>query len=151
MLEKMNKQLGLTNIEIDDFLKKKCSNYIGVFSPDTLSLKSQQIGSLVCNLSDSNQIGSHFIAIINQKDRVLYVDSFGIKCEIPKIRRVLNSLSKPIFFNNEIIQDINSSYCGFFVILFCLYFDKQRSFPLTFSTKLKENDKVCTQWIVELK
>ena len=133
------------------FLKQHCDSYIGIFSPDTLPESHIHTGCLVCNLSNSNTLGSHFVSIIMQTDRVLYIDSFGVPCENEEIQSFLSAQTRPVFYNSTMIQDINSSFCGFFCILFCLYFDRKTPFRLLFYSKLIQNDLLCVQLINRLR
>lgn len=142
--------LGITNIYIEKVLKLKCNNFIGVFSPDTLPYPNKNMyGSIVCNLSNSDKLGSHFIFILIKDQLILYIDPFGVPCSIDKINVFLNRLSsgRKIHFNSTMIQDISSSYCGFFCILFAIYFDKQRSHHLKFYINPKMNDSLCLKYI----
>lgn len=144
-------EFGITNIFIDSFLRENCMHFIGVFAPDTLPKTVKRKGSLVCNLSDSSMIGSHFITIILQPERVLYIDSFGTKCENNQISLFMKSFRRPIFYNVNMIQDIGSHFCGFFCILFCMYYDKKRLYALRFYQDLKKNDALCVDLINDLK
>lgn len=143
-------ELGLTNMYIDQVLKKACSNYKGVFSSNNLPKRVFDTGCLVCNLSESSQIGSHFITIIIDKDKVSYLDSFGIRCENDEIRYFLRMQNKPIMFNNTMIQSLQSNFCGFFCIMFCIYYGNKFIFPLVFSNNLNKNDEICMSYISKM-
>lgn len=143
--------IGLSNTFIDRFLKKECENYLGIFAPDTLPSQLMKNGTLVCNLSNSNQMGSHFITIVIQERQVLYIDSFGVPCENADIKRFLDFQKKPIKHNETMIQDLASDFCGFFCILFCMYYDVSRNEPLLFFSDLSKNDNHCIRLILLLK
>lgn len=143
-------ELGVTNIYISKVLKKTCSNFIGVFSPDTLPTIIPKKGSIVCNLSNSDEIGSHFITIILQNARVLYIDSFGVPCENNDVSSFLSQCQKPVFYNTQMLQDVFSPFCGFYCILFCMYYDRERSFPLNFYSDQKLNDALCIRLIIKM-
>lgn len=147
LLSTFSKTVGLNSIEIDRFLTKYCSQYIGIFASNTLPVAENLEGCLICNLSNSNTIGSHYITIIIQTSQVLYIDSFGTRSEIDDISLFLSSLKKPVLYNTLMIQDLDSSYCGMYAIMFCLYFSKKPPFKLRFSDNLERNDNKCIKYI----
>ena len=75
--------------------------------------------SLIFNLENSDQSGSHWVSLSRKNNNIFIFDSFGIG-------DILNNLYK-IYKNYNIItniyrmQDINSNLCGLFCVLFCLY------------------------------
>lgn len=154
MLEKLQSgftnTFGLSNIKMDSFLRQHCSAYQGIFAPDTLPKKHISEGNIICNLSNSDSMGSHYITIIIGSSNVLYIDTFGTLSENDEINNFLLSLKKPIFFNNMMIQHLESSYCGFYAILFCMYFSEQQDFKIKFSNNLRENDLMCIEYIKKL-
>ena len=137
---------------IEQLLNKYCKTFRGVFSADNLDkqLKKIDVFCIVCNLSNSDAPGSHFITIIAKKDHVSYIDSLGDVCYIPSILSFLNSLKKPIMFNSKKVQHPSSIMCGVFCIMYCLYFDREQTFVLTFSNDLAKNDKICSRYVVGL-
>ena len=70
-------------------------------------------------MHNSNQPGSHWIALQRSNNEIFIFDSFGIG-HIPKnIHKIYEKFN--IITNIYIIQDVNSNLCGLFCILFCLY------------------------------
>ena len=69
---------GLSNIFLNNYIRPRCKNFIGVFSSDDLqSVPPTLPCCLIVNLSKRNQKGSHFIAMcINKKNQLYYFDSF---------------------------------------------------------------------------
>ena len=139
--------IGLTSAYIEKFLQMYCRNFHGIFSPDTLPIQTVGPGTLVCNLSNSDLPGSHFISIIIRDSEVLYIDPFGTPCENELISNFMKLMKKPIKYNSSMVQALSSSFCGFFCILFCLYYDQKRSFQLMFYEDLRKNDLKCVQLI----
>ena len=150
-MSKYSEDLGVTSTYIDSFLNTECSNFLGVYSPDTLPQNLKSKGTLVCNLSNSNLIGSHFITIVVQPQSITYIDSYGVPSENPLINAFMQRLDRPIRYNSTMIQSLASAFCGFFCILFCLYFDKKRSTPLRFYADLAKNDVLCINLINTLR
>ena len=92
--------------------------FSGVFSKDQIPLIENN-KSLIFNLENSGQKGSHWLSLARKNDDIFIFDSFGIG-DIPinlyKIYKIYN-----IITNIYRMQDINSNLCGMFCVLFCLY------------------------------
>ena len=111
------KNYPLSNIFINNLLKdeKSC---LSTFSKDELPLIEDN-KSLIFNLQNSNQTGSHWIALSRKNNNIFIFDSFGIG-HIPKnIYDIYKNFN--IVINIYRIQHINSNLCGLFCVLFCLY------------------------------
>ena len=143
---------GVSNHFIDSILRPLHIGFHGVFSANTIptQLLRCEAFSVICNLSNVNERGSHFVAIIVEPKRVLYLDSLGLPCIVLEINNFLRRLKKPVFYNSRQIQDFKSKYCGFYCILFVLHFHKP-SIPLMFESEdLVANDLSCIRKITEL-
>jgi hypothetical protein len=142
---------GVTNKYIDSILFKHCKHFCGTFSSDNIpnNLKNVDNFSIVCNLANEREAGTHFVCIISKSDYVLYIDTFGLPCYVNSIREFLHALGKPIFFNDKAVQAVYSNFCGFFCILFVLHFDESKHGrrKIIFSQNLFENDAVCIREI----
>ena len=111
------KNYSLSNIFINNLLKDEKS-YLGTFSKDEIPLIKNN-KSLIFNLQNSNQTGSHWIALSRKDNNIFVFHSFGIG-HIPKnIYDIYKNFN--ITTNIYRIQHINSNLCGLFCILFCLY------------------------------
>lgn len=143
---------GISNHEISSILNPACKGFAGVFSADTIpsSLVAQKNFSIVCNLSKAGKPGSHFVTLIDRERYILYIDSLGLPCVTPTIKHFLEKKKKPVFYNKTQIQHLSSKFCGFFCILFVLYFDREWEEPLIFSKNLLRNDRVCIKKILEI-
>ena len=120
--EKLNNKdlYPISNFKINEILKDD-NNYIGTFSKDNVPiLKNNQ--STIVNLADSNDIGTHWIAMRFVDSKLFYFDSYGIpfiadiiKKQYKKIINIyciqmnaVNSVScslQQIFKMNQIILD----------------------------------------------
>lgn len=140
---------GLTNIYINHILNRTCTKFRGVFSCDNIneSILNYSQSSFVCNLSAESSLGSHFVTIIVQKSRILYLDSLGMSCTNPDIINFIIRFEKPIFYNVTQIQSYSSIFCGFYSIYFCLHYDKYNHDDYAFSNILHDNDDACIQLI----
>ena len=105
----------LSNIFINNLLKNE-ESYLNTFSKDEIPLIENK--SLIFNLQNSNQIGSHWLSL-SRNNNIFIFDSFGIG-HIPKnIYEIYKDFN--IITNIYRIQHINSNLCGLFCVLFCLY------------------------------
>ena len=109
----------LTNIEIEKILNKKKIKINGIFMRDELKNFNKK-GFYIINLDKSTSTGTHW-CVIYKNDKTFYFDSYGF----PPPEEIQNII-KPYIFSNKNIQDINSSSCGYYVILFILYFNKNK-------------------------
>ena len=106
-----------SNIFINNLLKNEKS-YLITFSKDEIPLIENN-KSLIFNLQNSNQPGSHWISLSRNNNNIFIFDSFGIG-HIPKnTYKIYKNFN--IITNIYRIQDINSNLCGLFCILFYLY------------------------------
>ena len=111
------KNYPLSNIFINNLLKN-FKNFEGCYSKDQISLIENN-KSLIFNLQNSNEPGSHWVSLSRKNNNIFIFDSFGVG-------RIPNNLYK-IYKNCNIIanlyriQDIDSNLCGMFYFLFCLY------------------------------
>ena len=113
----------LSNIFINDLLKDN-KNFSGCFSKDRIILLNNN-KSLIYNLQNSKQTGSHWCSITRRNSIIYVFDSFGIG-EIPsEIYKIYKKFK--IITNIYQIQHISSILCGFYSILFILYDVKNKN------------------------
>ena len=111
------KNYPLRNIFINNVLKN-LKNFEGCYSKDQIPLIENN-KSLIFNLENSYQTGSHWVGLSRQNNNIFIFDSFGIG-DIPnKLYKIYKNYN--IIENIYRIQDIHSSLCGMFCVLFCLY------------------------------
>ena len=106
----------LSNIFINDLLKDN-KNFSGCFSKDKIILLDDN-KSLIYNLQNSDQNGSHWCSIARRNNTIFIFDSFGIG-EIP-------SEIYKIYKDFKIITNIYIQY-GLYSILFILYDIKNKN------------------------
>lgn len=150
------KEVGLTNIYLDKILIKRCSDYVGIYSSNNIPL---QVGegrkkySLICNLSEEGESGSHFITILVMGGRWLYyLDSLGLPCLSQHIMKWMTKQKLPIFHNSVAIQSANSLLCGYYCMLYVLLYDSNTKSPITaqFSKDYEDNDKKCVEYLISV-
>ena len=124
------KNYPLSNLFIKNLLKDN-KNFEGCFSKDKIFLLDNN-KSLIDNLQNSNQNGSHWCSITRRNNTIYVFDSFGIG-EIPsKIYEIYNKFK--IVTNIYQIQHIKSILCGLYSILFILYDVKNKNDFINFLT-----------------
>ena len=149
---------GITNNYIEQFLRSVTKNFIGVFSANNLpkNLTKTENFTLICNHDKVGEAGSHFITILHCGFCILYIDSMGQPCRIGSIQNFMWSFQLPVFYNSRQLQSINSSFCGFYCILYVLYFDQlfnsiAQPSKLVFNlNELLSNDMLCIKQITKL-
>ena len=111
------KNYPLSNIFINNLLKN-FKDFEGCYSKDQIPLIENN-KSLISNLQNSDQKGSHWVSLSRKNNNIFIFDSFGIG-DIPnKLYKIYKNYN--IITNIYRIQDINSNLCGMFSVLFCLY------------------------------
>ena len=128
----------LSNIFINNLLKDEKS-YLNTFSKDEIPLIENN-KSLIFNLQNSDQAGSHWLSISRKNNNIFIFDSFGI-AYIPKnIYEIYKNFN--IITNIYRIQDINSNLCGLFCVLFCLYKVNSKNKFIEFLNLFTVNDYI---------
>ena len=96
--------------------------------------------SLIFNLQNSNEKGSHWIFLSRKNINIFIFDSFGIG-HIPKnIYDIYKNFD--IITNIYRIQHINSNLCGLFYALFCLYNANGKNKFIEFLNLFNVNDYI---------
>ena len=101
--------------------------------------------SLIYNLQNSNQKGSHWCSISRRNNTIYVFDSFGIGEIIPRIYKIYKKFR--IITNLYQIQDITSILCGLFSVLFILYDVKNKNDFISFLTLFHKNDFIKNELI----
>ena len=125
----------MSNIFINNLLKEY-KNFISC-SKDQVKLIGDN-KSIIINLQNSNEPGSHWIALKRVKNTIFIFDSFGIGYLPMAIFKVYKNFK--IITNIYRIQDISSNLCGMFSALFILYDIKSKNDFIKFLTLFNSND-----------
>ena len=126
----------MSNIFINNLLKDN-KNFKGCFSKDQISLIENN-NSMIINLNNSNEPGSHWIALKRVKNTIFVFDSFGIGYLPMTIFKVHKNFK--IITNIYQIQHISSNLCGMFCVLFILFDIKNKDNFIKFLTLFNSSD-----------
>ena len=144
-------QNGISNIYIDHLMDKISYSFRGTFSADNIPKFEDRFFSLIINLSNEGQIGSHFIALFITDNEIIYFDSFGSLRINAVIEDYLKSYRKPILYTQNQIQHLFSSHCGFFCISFIICMENmiplETFFKMFYKKELYLNDFICVDII----
>ena len=146
--------MGLRSDYLQDLTEAHVKNFKNVLPCDyfkNAKLKSNE--SYICNLSDSNSKGSHYVAIRIRKDEVIYFDSYGLHCWNKDILEKISQIGfAQITYCTKCVQSLFSNFCGFFCLAFLLYTEKhsvEDFFNLFDMNNLEKNDNICINIIKE--
>ena len=133
---------GLSNYFLMDILNKLVT-FNGVFSIDNIpsSVLLKKHYAFICNLSRANEKGSHFITVIKKNNTITIHDSLALN-HYPNLKLGNEQL---IYKYHNPIQEITSSFCGFYCIYFVLTNLVSNKSVLTpfLKTQLHKNDEIC--------
>ena len=126
-------------------------SFRGTFSANNIPKFKDNFFSLIVNLSNEGETGTHFIAIFITENKILYFDSLGSLQINPNIKHYLETYKKPISYDQKQIQHLLSSHCGFFCIAFIICVENMiqtKNFLKIFhKRKLYLNDFICVKII----
>lgn len=124
--------------------------YGGVFSKDKLPRLQEKFYFI--NLADDKDLGSHWTLIWNVGDRSIYFDSFGLSPPNQVLMR-MDATGKDIVHNDEIIQALNSTNCGYYTIYVVQLLLAGHSFEEIlshFTEKRAQNEDWIEEWFKPL-
>ena len=111
------KNYPLSNISINNLLKN-FKNFEGCYSKDQIPLIENN-KFLIFNLQNSDQKGSHWVALSRKNNNIFIFDSFGVGHIPNNLYKIYKNYN--IITNVYRIQHLDSNRCGMFCVLFCLY------------------------------
>lgn len=137
---------ALSSLQVQNYLRLLEVNGEVVMINDLNILAPGQF--TVVNIDPTpNGEGTHWTAIVVNKSRLLYFDSFGAPPPV-KIVTLARNAGLPILWNNFIIQDFNSDACGYYCVLFLWAMKTKQSvasynaFINTFYDDTQQNERI---------
>ena len=135
----------MNNYEIENILIYN-KNFLGCYASDQIDILPKTLPkSLIINTANSDTDGEHWVALVLQKKRCFYFDSFGLPIMNKNILHFLQKYKK-VMYSDICIQDINSVKCGKFCIGFIKYVNSKKSYNDFISkfdfVKLYKNDEI---------
>ena len=129
--------MGTTNIEIEEIVKKlNISNFRGVIMRDEFiklkpSLKKE---SIIYNLQDSNDLGSHWCAIFKNDNNFFHFCPFGGN---PSKEAIEYAMPNKIYTHDYRIQEYDDKNCAEWCLLFIYLMNKNLTYSdvILFLTK----------------
>ena len=127
-------------------------NFLGCFPLDELPYFPQRLpATLIVNTDISTQNGKHWLALLLDKDKCLYFDSFGLPIVEELLLKYLEPHYNVVTYSDVCIQHFKSNKCGKFCILFVKHVNSKTTyekFLYSFNHhNLKENDFIVEQWL----
>jgi len=145
-------------IDIMNHLKTKRNKikFHGCFYKDQMP-ENNLLGEYIVNLDSShkNRGGTHWCALIVDRNFTLFMDPFGLP-PANEIKEFIQKRVKAYYWNNEIIQNIDSILCGYYCIG-CIYASMTRNrlqsvqdWINMFKDNTEYNDKILQKYINRL-
>jgi len=145
--------------ELFDLYNVKCK---GIHLKDSLP-KRAKAGFYIYNLDSKkhpvqqNSLGTHWTCSVGTKDAVFYFDSYGVICPT-EIAKFLKQKYGKFYYNNYIIQDLNSDNCGYFCLGMSIFIkDNQQKYRnmlqccneyiMLFDDDAKKNDIILRKFL----
>ncbi len=90
-------------------------------------------GGYVINLADSDSMGTHWVSFwiddAKKNDAIIYFDSFGISPPL-EVRDALKKIALKMLVSDKQIQNVNSGWCGIYVMFFIWFMQQHSKKPL---------------------
>jgi len=113
--------------------------YAGCFPSDALNLPSRYPSAAVINTDESDQPGTHWVAVyMKSPSTVYYFDSYGID-PVANVEAFLSRFAHRTE-NSCIIQSVNSYVCGHYCIFFLIHCCRGFSYEQIMSILLNQNN-----------
>ena len=117
----------MNNYEIENILIYN-NKILGCYASDQIDILPKTLPkSLIINTANSDTDGEHWVALVLQKKRCFYFDSFGLPIMNKNILHFLQKYKK-VMYSDICIQDSNSEKCGKFCIAFIKYVQSRNSY-----------------------
>ena len=124
-------------------------NFLGCFASDQLPLSipiNSFPKSMIINTANAGSRGEHWVAIVLQKKRCFYFDSFGLPILNASILKFVGERYNKVTYTDVCIQNVFSDFCGKFCIGFINHVHSKYSYHTFINqfdfVKLYKNDAI---------
>ena len=122
----INRNIALTNFDIMIICKKlNIQNFKGVFMRDEIKGKASNNESIILNLDESRNSGTHWVSLAVKNKICYYFDSYGF-CPPDEIKSYCDGLE--CYFSSYRVQKPNELICGHYSVYMLYLLDKGISF-----------------------
>lgn len=123
-------------------------DFLGTFSSDNIEMPTRFPASMVVNLDESSQPGSHWVAVyVKSPTEVMHFDSYAQDPE-GNIKEFLKHFEN-VTINPFVVQSVLSNVCAAYCIYFIFKMSKGMTYPqLLFTLINKPNMDVYVRWFV---
>ena len=128
----------LTNLYIEKVLKN-VKGFLGVYSSNNAIHLQNPGESIIINFDKVGERGSHFIAIFLTSNELLFFDSLNYPIIPLSLSQYLSEYKK-IKDLSKSLQSFESTYCGFYCMLFIICNVLNKKYLIRILGKMKEND-----------
>ena len=141
----------LSNLYIEEILKH-VNRFLGVFSSDN-AIKMRKAGEcLIINFDKQGEPGSHFVSLyMKSNNHCIYFDPLNLPIIPIEIYNYLSNRDFNITNCSLDIQSFESTYCGFYCMLFIICnkisFKYWVSTVKKFKSRSKKNDSKCIKYL----
>lgn len=125
--------------------------FLGAVARDELPSQPPFPSCFIINTDPRNKPGEHWLAVYYSKNGFVdFFDSYGNSPDYFGLDGYIFKTSRGCDFNKKRLQG-DSSYCGFYCILFLFYKARgdENLFFRQFSSKLSQNDRIITNFLVK--
>ena len=105
-----------SNFDLEDKINQVGIPLNGIYNKDNLPL-SLKDGNYILNLDSVEGDGTHWCAFFKNNNNIYYFDSYGMPPPVLPMK-IFKGENCKVFYNDKIIQHLNTSSCGYWVIAF---------------------------------
>lgn len=156
----------LTNFDIGEILERNGIRPVFIGYKDQLRETPLQVGSYVVNTATSydGTGGVHWTAFLIERiggiHHVIYFDPLGV-APPPEILMYVRKIDDDLWWNNEQLQNENTSICGWYVLYWIYYmvmtrqqtpsiYTRYRQFLAGFSKNVEQNRRLLQEYLKPL-
>lgn len=137
MVSKIVREGETTNFDLEQICMKLNVKLKGIYLKNQLLNIKPVNGCYIVNMSDVGEGGTHWFCIYIENKKAVVFDSFGV-APADEVLLFLYTIPK-VFYNKQQVQEIKSSACGWYCVLF-LYMTSNSKDP--FHTRIHNYQKL---------